>query len=82
MQCPIDIVTKAKQQSLHKARRGGGRGDEDLDDDPLTNIDPAALAALSTRETEAMTLRMVRYELHSMRLHIDQVWGEGGHQTV
>ena len=68
-------MTKAKQQSLNKARRGGGRGDEDFDEDPLANIDPVALAALSARETEAMTLRTVRYELDSMRLLIDQVCG-------
>ena len=71
MQCTIDLVSKAKQQSLYKARRAG-RAEED-DDDPFEYLDPVALEALSALENEAMAMRAVRYELEGIRLILDQV---------
>ena len=76
LQCPIDLITKAKQQSLYKSRkdRSKGAADGDLaDDDAFEYLDPVALEALYQKQCEASELSVVRFELDRCRLICDQV---------
>ena len=78
-QCPIDLISKAKQQSLYKSRKDRLRTDGDpaaaADDDAFEYLDPAALEALYQKQCQASTLGMVRFELDRCRLICDQVRG-------